>query len=107
MLAARYLEGAVHEGLVQVDDHTVLAVVRYADLGQQELGWRLRRQKEQKTEKRHTGYPKLRSVSEGSVSEGSVPRRSCWRCDDGSVGVREKVEHCSSLQKCWCYRAPR
>lgn len=48
LLAANYLKGAVHEGLVQVDDDTVPAVVCYTDLWQEELGWWLRRQKENK-----------------------------------------------------------
>ena len=39
-----YLEGAVYEGFVQVDHHTVLAVVCYTDLWQEELGWWLQRQ---------------------------------------------------------------
>jgi len=39
-----YLEGAVYEGFVQVDHHTVLAVVIDTDLWQEELGWRLQRQ---------------------------------------------------------------
>ena len=39
-----YLEGAVYEGFIQVDYHTVLAVVIYTDLWQEELGWRLQRQ---------------------------------------------------------------
>lgn len=46
LAAENYLKGAVHEGLVQVDDDTVPAVVCYTDLWQQELGWWLRRQKE-------------------------------------------------------------
>lgn len=40
----RYLEGAVYEGFVQVNHHTVLAVVCYTDLRQEELGGRLQRQ---------------------------------------------------------------
>lgn len=40
----KYLEGAVYEGFVQVDNHTVLAVVCYTDLRQEEFGWRLQRQ---------------------------------------------------------------
>lgn len=39
-----YLEGAVYKGFVQVDHDTVLAVVLYADLWQEELGWWLQRQ---------------------------------------------------------------
>lgn len=39
-----YLEGAVYEGFVQVDHHTVLAIVYDTDLRQEELGWRLQRQ---------------------------------------------------------------
>lgn len=37
----KYLEGAVHEGLVQVNDHTVLAIIINADLRQEVFGWRL------------------------------------------------------------------
>lgn len=37
----KYLEGAVHKGLVQINDHTVLAVVINADLRQEVFGWRL------------------------------------------------------------------
>lgn len=40
-----YLKGAVHKSFVQVDDDTVLAVVCYADLWQEELGWWLQRQR--------------------------------------------------------------
>lgn len=40
----KYLEGAVYKGFVQVDHHTVLAVVHYTDLRQEELGWWLQRQ---------------------------------------------------------------
>lgn len=40
----KYLEGAVYKGFVQVDHHTVLAIVYYTDLRQEELGWRLQRQ---------------------------------------------------------------
>lgn len=38
-----YLKGAVHQGFVQVDHHAALAAVCDVDLGQQELGWWLRR----------------------------------------------------------------
>lgn len=43
--SVNYLKGAVHESFVQVDDDTVLAVVRYADFRQEELGWWLQRQR--------------------------------------------------------------
>lgn len=39
-----YLEGAVYKSFIQVNHDTVLAVVRYADLWQEELGWWLQRQ---------------------------------------------------------------
>lgn len=39
-----YLEGAVHEGFVQVDHHAVLAKVICTDLWQKELVRRLQRQ---------------------------------------------------------------
>lgn len=59
LFAANYLKGAVHQGLVQVDDDTVPAVVCYTDLWQQELGWWLSRQREQRTtteeKKKNTG----------------------------------------------------
>lgn len=38
-----YLEGAVYKGFVQIDHYAVLAIVCYADLWQEELGWRLQR----------------------------------------------------------------
>jgi len=38
----KYLERAVHKGLVQVNDHTVLAVIINADLRQEVFGWRLK-----------------------------------------------------------------
>lgn len=40
-----YLKGAVHQGFVQVDHHAALAAVCDVDLGQQEIGWWLRRAK--------------------------------------------------------------
>lgn len=40
-----YLKGAVHQGFVQVDHHAALAAVCDVGLGQQELGWWLRRAK--------------------------------------------------------------
>lgn len=54
LFAANYLKGAVHEGLVQVDDDTVPAVVCYTDLWQQELGWWLRGHKEERRENNKT-----------------------------------------------------
>lgn len=51
LFVANYLKGAVHQGLVQVDDDTVPAIVCYTDLWQEELGWWLRRQKENRTKK--------------------------------------------------------
>lgn len=71
LFAANYLKGAVHQGLVQVYDDTVPAVVCYTDLWQEELGWWLRRQKE-------NGAKKTLVIKSGDLlGEGRVPKHSC------------------------------
>lgn len=74
----KYLEGAVYEGFVQVDHHTVPAVVSYTDLRQEELGRRLQRQ--------YTHFT-IRVY----ISEGKTHSHTYWGCDDGSVRVLETI----------------
>lgn len=78
---ANYLEGAVYEGFVQVDHHTVLAIVWYTDLWQEGLGWRLQRQ--------YT--PTLQQRFSRGLQDTLTHTHSYWECDDGSVSVLEMI----------------
>lgn len=86
----KYLEGAVHEGFVQVDHHAVLAVVCYTDLWQEELGWWLQRQ--------HTSFMKAVQWREHThthtLTEGVM--MSVW--DDPLAAFGDTTETSNSMK---------